>query len=191
MTRQEHGQADLGWFQRKGTPQREWFTHELPEDNETQFPQLPFSSRKFSVCTDRSCDGGTLARRNSTEFFDLSTPRRPEAPSTRHKVPTSPAQSPLAQKADVLCAGGQNQRDLMEQLAVNDAKVVNLEEQLFETRRRAATAEQERDVYLKLLASMVGEQGSANVLNHHDLFLRQQQPETCVPLLPELARVLC
>lgn len=79
----------------------------------------------------------------------------------------------------------------MEQLAVNDAKVVNLEEQLFESRRRAATAERERDVYLKLLTSMVGEQGSANVSKHHDFFLRQQQPETCVPLLPELAHVLC
>jgi len=128
ISRPEHMSLEPIWFR--------------PDDEAQELPEAPEVPRcRLSSCvSDRDSLPILPIAMSSAEFFDVSTPRRKSLPHPR--------------QTEVDVDNVTEEHDLREQIAKNGAKVVNLESELRESRRRAAIAEQERDVYLKLLAGL-------------------------------------
>jgi len=173
MTRPDHEFPETVWINNQGAPLR------LPPfcgkglDPEDFAEMMSATSRHFSDdCSDFCsedcsdvCDlsGAEFAeprertrrRGSSTEFFDVSTPRRKTT-------------GPTDERPDDCFS-------LREELANKGARMSRLERELQETRCREAVAERERLVYLKMIADLVASQDVTGGLPQ--LPLREPDPE--------------
>jgi len=177
MTRPDHEFPETVWINNQGAPLR------LPPlsgkglDPEDFAEMMSATSRHFSDdcsdfcsedCSEDRSDVGDLSgaelaepfertrtRGSSTEFYDVSTPRRKTTGSTDERPDD--------------CFS------LREELANKGAQMSSLERELQETKCREAVAERERLVYLKMIADLVASQDVTGGLPQ--LPLREPDPE--------------